>query len=204
MRQLIVWAAVVAAPGLLSSGQRPEDTRLQVGVLVHNESQASDEVVQEAETQCAQLFMRAGIEIAWINSVEVTQWYGPDLVLHAAILRKVPKRLAVDILGSAWPFAPNGLHQMLVYYDNVVALSGSVSLQPSIVLAAALEHEMGHMLLGSDEHAIAGIMHAHWDRHDLDYLGRGYLGFSRQEREQMRSHIRAVSRKPLSRNGSTP
>jgi hypothetical protein len=201
MRQLVVWAAVAVLPGTLSGGHGSEDTPLQVGVIVHNQSHASDAVVQEAELECAQLFKRAGIELGWMNSAEDIEWHGPPLVLRAAILRKAPKR-TVDILGAAWPFAENGV-QMFVYYDNVVALSWSASLPASLVLAAALEHEIGHMLLGSAEHAIAGLMRDHWNRQELDYLGRGYLGFLRQEREQMRSHIRAVSRKPVSGSDAT-
>jgi hypothetical protein len=185
-------AFVISA--LVFGAEAPVSSPVRVGVIVRNLCRADGAAVREAEDRCAAPLRAAGIEISWINSVEDVTWYGPDVILRAAILPK-PKGLRTCVLGAALPFQADGV-QIFVAYDNIVLLSRRAGLPVSWVMSAALMHEIGHVLLGSTEHTFAGIMRAKWERSELNQIGWGWLDFAPEERRRM--HSRALSLSKLS------
>jgi hypothetical protein len=55
---------------------------------------------------------------------------------------------------------------------------------------------MGHLLLGSNAHAISGIMRAHWESAELRGITMGTLMFLPEQSKRMRVKIK-TSRAPL-------
>jgi hypothetical protein len=49
-----------------------------------------------------------------------------------------------------------------IYLDRVTGLAGVAGLEVATVLARALAHEIGHLVLGSNDHSDAGIMRETW------------------------------------------
>src|SRR5439155_15351995 len=118
-----------------------------VGVLVHNLSDAPTSTVEKAEANCREVFLRAGIRTTWINSAQDVSFKGNDIVLRAVILPQAPASRGVDVFGTALPLKTDGI-QVLIYHHRVVELSRTVNLPVSVILSGALLHEIGHMLMG--------------------------------------------------------
>jgi hypothetical protein len=134
------------------------------------------------------LFQLAGIRIRWINASADIDWQGPEIVLRAAILNQAPPSRSIDSFGSALPKKKGGL-QLFVYYDRVMGLSRHAEFPVHMILAGALTHEIGHMLLASSEHSVAGIMKGEWGLRDVQELGQGLLHFTPQQKRQMRLNM---------------
>jgi hypothetical protein len=156
-----------------------------VGILVRNLSPAPAELVQKAEAECQQIYQSAGIRIAWMNSLESVTWRGPDLVLQVVIFTQAPPSRAMGAFGTAL----RGRREALIYHDRVVLGSKLADLPIQSVLSIALVHEIGHLLLDSDEHSPFGIMRAEWDRRDLNSIGHGLLRFTSDQSRLMKANI---------------
>jgi hypothetical protein len=161
-----------------------------LGVLVRNVSDVSAADLVDAERECANLFAHAGVRILWINASQDLVWEGPALVVRAAILPRPPVPRRLNVLGSSVLRETGGL-QLFLFYDRVEQLGRSAQLPVHTVLAGALAHEIGHVLLRSEKHSQAGIMRAEWSGEQLRELGQGLLEFTADQKRTIRSHIKA-------------
>jgi len=57
------------------------------------------------------------------------------------------------------------------------------------ILAHAMAHEIGHLLLNLETHSDSGIMRATWDVRTLQDACYGYLLFTPQQAELMRTEV---------------
>jgi hypothetical protein len=169
----------------------PGDEFPSVGVIVHNLSPATAETVQKAQAECTRMFALAGIKLSWMNVSGDISWEGPLVVLRAVILPQAPSSRGRNVLGTALPGKIGGL-QLFAYYDRVVHLGWSADVAVERVLAAALAHEIGHMLLRTSEHAAAGLMRGDWSKRELTELSQGTFGFTGAQSELMRSGLAAT------------
>ena len=55
-----------------------------------------------------------------------------------------------------------------IYLDRVEWVAWNSGADPRIVLGRAIAHEIGHLLLGTNKHADAGLMRALWSRQTLE------------------------------------
>ncbi len=156
-----------------------------IGILVRNLSAAPAELVQKAEAECQRIYHSAGIRIAWMNSLENVTWRGPEVVLQVVILPQAPPSRAMGAFGTAL----RGRREALIYHDRVVLGGKLADLSVQSVLSVALMHEIGHLLLDSDEHSPFGIMRAEWDRRDLNAIGQGLLRFTSDQSRLMNANI---------------
>jgi hypothetical protein len=62
------------------------------------------------------------------------------------------------------------------------------------VLGYALAHEVGHLLLHTGQHAVSGIMKAHWTAADRVSLAGKRMNFNGHEAASMRRQLRAAAR----------
>jgi hypothetical protein len=59
-----------------------------------------------------------------------------------------------------------------------------------VILGELVNHELGHLLLGSGSHSSNGIMHVPWHLKELEMISQGLMVFMPQETERMRTNIR--------------
>jgi hypothetical protein len=156
-----------------------------VGVVVRNLSTAPPDLVQKAEAACQQIYGAAGIRITWINTVNDVNWEGPDLVLRAVILPQAPPSRALAAFGTAL----RERQELLLYQDRIVRFGKIVDLPVHLMLSVALVHEMGHLLLDSDDHMPSGIMRAEWGQDDLNAIRRGQFHFTSDQIRRMKTNI---------------
>jgi hypothetical protein len=60
-----------------------------------------------------------------------------------------------------------------------------------LVLACALAHEVGHVLMPDHGHSQEGLMRACWDRDDFNSADRGQLRFIPEQAALMRQSLRS-------------
>jgi hypothetical protein len=194
MRQLLTLGL---AFGLLCGGQS-------LTIRLYNSAGVPKRTLNRAAAVTGRLFAGAGVTTIWQpgapNSLE-----GRLTVMLASPIQSAPDDrgyVAVRIekgmppdpqgtgLGYALPHARQGAHAT-VYYDKVEKLFLSAQAMPGIenLLGAAMAHEIGHVLLGSEEHSAQGIMKARWGRAEFQLLACNRLQFTLEEIAGIRAGV---------------
>jgi hypothetical protein len=173
-----------------------------LGIHLYDQAQVPAGVLHSATVEAARLFRAAGIRISWEQTlVEAPEDRGLDMsarksvpfwppdhrsYLVARLVRGMPASALPGALGFALPWARGGA-QVTIFYDRVEALTPSVPTASYIILGHALAHEIGHVLLGSSEHAHDGLMQARWNPASWRLASAGLLAFRPAEATGMRA-----------------
>ncbi len=155
-----------------ASGGVNED--LGITVRVYNYARVSRRTLVQAEEEASRIFREAGIETMWQDcptsrAEEAAFPTCAQLLGPAGVdVRVIPRSMAVRIgppreqLGLALPSQGGFASSAWIFYHRVEQLAKSRIASPSQILACALAHEIGHLLLGPNQHSSAGIMRATW------------------------------------------
>jgi hypothetical protein len=179
----------------------PADT---LSIRVYNSAQAPAGVLHSAIEGSAWLFRADGIQTLWEQpATESPEDEGTDMTSAAfhqpdprryivvRLVRHMPASVLPDSLGYALPFAHTGAH-VVIFYDRVQALTGRVNAASDLILAYAMAHEIGHVLLGSSEHSNGGLMQARWTADTWRLACAGLLHFGPEESRRM--HLKLATR----------
>ena len=74
-----------------------------------------------------------------------------------------------------------------VYVDRVYSVAQGAGVEAHRVLALAMAHEIGHVLINSNTHAPSGLMRADWARHQLRAKDTAAWGFLDTDAEKVRA-----------------
>ena len=85
-----------------------------------------------------------------------------------------------------------------IYVDRVAALAGAWHLDVRTLLGRAVAHEIGHLLLGTANHARVGLMRAVWSQDALRREQPGDWVFTPRDAQTMRDAVRARNARQLS------
>jgi hypothetical protein len=175
-------------------------------IRLYNLTNAPAALVDRASTVTGQLLAGAGVTVVWqkgapnsfegrlseMSAATPGSRATPDnreyLVVRLA--NGIPGHADRTDLGYALPHARHGVHAT-VYYDMVERLFVGGRAMPNIgnLLGAAMAHEIGHVLLGSNEHSIQGIMKATWGPAEFQLLACKRLQFTPQESAGIRAGL---------------
>jgi hypothetical protein len=78
---------------------------------------------------------------------------------------------------------------VLVYDDRVRSVAANRVLPHAAILAHAMAHEIGHVLLRSSAHDKIGIMSGAWTDDEYAWIARGTLSFSRKHAQAMQATL---------------
>jgi len=156
------------------------------------------------------IYEEAGIQIAWTSDAEPTAAY--PLLTLVILCRELTEELTVDTtaLGAAVGTRDYRGRVAYVFYDRVediaqtyLNLSGELGtndMNVVIVLAHAMAHEIGHLLLPHG-HSSTGLMQAEWDAKDLRLAANRQLNFTNEQAEVIRGQLLArIADTPSSRS----
>jgi hypothetical protein len=76
-----------------------------------------------------------------------------------------------------------------VYVDQVASLARESGVDESLLLGRAIAHEIGHLLIGTNQHSIKGVMRARWTRQDLRRGSPDQWRFTRADVMAMRKRV---------------
>lgn len=94
-----------------------------------------------------------------------------------------------EVFGAAFLSAEDTGCYSDVFYDRALELQSAWNVDLSDILGSVMAHELGHLLLGSNSHAPAGIMRARWQGEELSRAARGSLLFTAEQSEHMRAKL---------------
>ena len=169
---------------------------------VYDYARMSHATLQAAELSAANIVRKAGIETVWFDCpveaaaasapVACQQAIGPAEIVLRILPRFAPGHgLYQDgTLGlSVVPTGSEGGTYAGVFFDRVETLAKVGAASPSEILGHATAHEIGHLLLRSNQHSMVGIMRAQWNDEDLRRASQGSLLFTARQSELIRAEV---------------
>jgi hypothetical protein len=127
------------------------------------------------------------VDLTWVTEVpaagtrlrvvSVTTWEPPD------------QRVPASVLGYTQVAPGKRGTRAYVFWSRVERASLNFTASLDKVLAVALAHEIGHMLLPDGKHAKSGLMAAPWDPGHFRSAAASLLLFSKASAELIRSEL---------------
>jgi hypothetical protein len=204
-----VWVVVVGAVGLLAAGALPLHAAVTVPaagpeasivVRTYTPRDSARDIVTARRT-AGDILERAGIRVRWIEcglpegaAATVPGDCEQPLRRNELVVRIVPAgpvggRPHVGSLGFAFVDGTDGGWLATVYADRVGTMARAAGVDPAGLLGRAIAHEIGHLLLGTNQHAPHGLMRASWSGADLRRNRGTQWLFGGKEGEVMRRGI---------------
>jgi hypothetical protein len=159
----------------LPTASAAQPARPTVLVMFQNEVNAPSELVDRASKEAARLFNLIDIDIVWVTEVpantrlrvvSLTNWE-PD-----------ERKVQPSVLGYTQIAQGKRGIRAYVFWRRVERASQKFTASLDKVLAIAIAHELGHMLLPNGKHAKTGLMRAPWDANHFRSASAGLLAFS--------------------------
>jgi hypothetical protein len=155
-----------------------------VAVVAFNQAGTAAAALARAKTEVTRIFGEAGVGVSWMNpsAVEPAGAFAMQLLIR-------PRAINGDrsIMGTAIGDMHETGGSAFVYYDRVVRAAHESEQDVARLLAYAMAHEMGHLLLPSPAHATSGIMRPEWDGDDLRHIASGLLQFTAVQANAIRA-----------------
>jgi hypothetical protein len=174
----------------------------ELAVHIYNYSGVPADELAAARQHAEAIFRRANITISWIdcrtsgrNAADVLPNCRTDLRPDEVMLRimtsSTPAMDRVTSLGFSLVNRENAHSAWLstVFTNRVAALASQAGIDPTLLLGRAIAHEVGHLLIGSTEHARAGLMRAFWSHAELTHGSGAEWVFLEKEARAMRSSL---------------
>jgi hypothetical protein len=184
-------------------------------IHLYDRANVPRQTLDRATEETTRVLAAAGVQVLWQRgeadspegrTVEMTSGTVPTDLLRddrpfvvVRMVRGVPAIALPRALGFALPWAQNGVH-VTVFYDRIEDLALSVPAGAAKILGNALAHEIGHVLLRSEQHSLNGVMKAVWSRADYRHLAARQLEFLPNQAVALREEVsrRARCWKPTS------
>lgn len=202
MSRKMHWSVVcLLAAGSAGWGEeRAAEPGERILVRLYNPAGVEEREVSGAVAEATWILGKAGIRAEWVRCE------GRGLLAGGDPCRETEDAGAVSLGLTAG--APEGMKELALGFTLLQAGGGNhaavffgrvkelVKQFPAAdraqVLAAAMAHEIGHVLSASAAHAPRGLMRARWGKEELLRMGQRRLLFGEAERGLMRGRLRAA------------
>ncbi len=167
-----------------------------ITVLVYDYAHVSAATLAGAEGEAGRILSQAGVRSVWLACLDPRddEPQGP--------CQKVPE--PVDVALRVLPGSSQNTSRdtrlgftvfpalASVYYESAVGLekSDDVEIELPTILGCAIAHEVGHLLLGPNNHSIAGIMRGEWKSEQLRQALKGWLLFTHDQSKVIQTEAR--------------
>jgi hypothetical protein len=201
---LILATGFVGSPAIASlDASAPAEQPVPVGVTLRCDAAVPADALMQAKRQVLRIFRMVGLHIAWHECAVPSEHMPTESPAeHVSTLSPleltiviVPRSMADllqpndEMVGMAPGTAAARGKLAYVFYDRVESLSEFFLANVGQVLGHAIAHEIGHLLLPYRSHSRAGLMCATWVSKDFQDLARGWLLFTREQGELMRTRV---------------
>ena len=168
---LAVAAALTDLPSVSHADQAPSP----VLAMIHNPAHVPPDIVDAARDEVARLFGLIGVDIVWVSHV-------PPAGTRVRIVSLVtwePREDQAPASALGYTLTGPGRGVLAyVFWPRAERASETFTARLDYVLAVAIAHEIGHMLLPDDSHAKDGLMEAQWNSDHFRLASAGLLHFS--------------------------
>jgi hypothetical protein len=185
---LFIIYCLFAAGGVPCEADQSEPNPLVV-VQIENPDAIPAPGLDRARELATEMYERAGVTLRWVPKYEDT----PDRTLTLVLTTStaMPPGLGMEAMGVA-PTPGDGTRGTLAYVflDKVTSFATSHRLVVAHVLACALAHEIGHLLLPLNAHRPDSVMRESWDAALFPPRAPGILGFPPDQARLLRLRAR--------------
>jgi len=154
---------------------------------LHNLAGAPPATLDQAASELTRVYHGLGVSLEWTSAVAAAP-AGANVVSMIVLpdetgdLRHTPD----TVMGAALR-TPSGTRVAYVFYRRVRAEAERYAVSSASVLACAMAHELGHLLLPGRGHSPDGMMRARWSRDEFQRADQGRLRFSSEQIDMLRS-----------------
>jgi hypothetical protein len=166
------------AAGYLAGGDRT------LNLIIYDHAHVGEETLTNAENTASGIFRQAGIQVRWREGFA----YAAERRNAAVRIPEDPASLVVKLQ----PESEAARYGVRPVCGGIGLPSGAIIFVrrfDSTHLGVVMAHEIGHMVLGPNAHAIVGIMRATILAEDWAQAERGTLGFTRSQGKGIREWI---------------
>ena len=145
-------------------------------VLLQNDADVPPAVVARAQAEVVRLYGLIGVEVAWVTKVPE-----PGRRLRIVCLvawEPADRRIPESVLGVTNTSRGDRGILAYVFWRRVERASLTFTASLHHVLAIAMAHELGHMLLPDGSHAKRGLMEEGWNSGHFRAASAGLLHFA--------------------------
>lgn len=196
VRAALAQSAVVSAIAFgatQSTADRPV-----VAVTIDDSQQLAALTLIEVKDIVAAIYAAAGVTIVWRpeSALDARR----ELTIAFTTSEAAPAGGRRDVMGVA-PSPGDGTRgdRAYVFVDRVDDFVGTYSLNRASVLACAVAHELGHLLLPVMAHRPDGIMRATWHPDLFPPRAPGLLGFPSDQARLLALRVRTAPATPVTR-----
>ena len=154
-----------------------------------NFSGAPPSIVQRAQEEVVRVYAEIGVPLVWDDATAPPA--DPSATIRVVLLPYETgdlRRSEKTVMGAAVRTA-SGNAVAYVFYRRVRGEADRYGVAADLVLACAIAHELGHLLLPARTHAAVGLMRGCWSRDEFDRAKQGQLRFLREEVERIRAGL---------------
>ncbi len=180
------------------------EAELEITLRVYNYAQVPASELAGAESGAASILREAGIETRWLDCpLSKAELKMNPVCNHTAGPAKLWLKVLPESMFHRFGFSkttmgfallsPDGRRgsESFISYRWVDRLAEMEYAPRHAILAHAMAHEIGHLLLGTNSHFPVGIMRADWSQEDQKRASRGGLHFTPQQADRMRQAVQA-------------
>ena len=183
--------------------QTPAGSDTLVFIHVYNYAHDSPSMLQAAGREATRIFDAADVASHWQlcrsrESASVPDDPGCEsptsdnefsLRIMQDTPRPQPQRLVPDILGYAVISPEHRGVVATVLIQRVIDMAGRSGENISALLGRVMAHEIGHLVLGSNDHARTGLMRAVWKLDGSAAMQEADWRFSKEDSARMRRRV---------------
>ena len=191
-----VFVTLLAMVGVATNPSQGWAENSQVVVSVYNDAQVPSDTLIRAEARASRIFSKAGVEIVWLECASKAapddancNHIGAGDHLGLRIIPAVASTTGDAVFGVSYLASDGTGRYSDVFWKRALQLHANSNVDLAGILGSVMAHEMGHLLLGSNAHAINGIMRAHWEPGELHRIAMGNLGFLPEQARQMQGRL---------------
>ena len=177
------------------------EPELRLVIRTYDAPGTSGDMSQARETATV-ILEATGIGISWLECDAVFVWHdeNPCLAPLAAnelairFVRLPPHLAAQDVVTLGDALIDTRLRAgalATIYVNRVVTLARRCGVEVKTLLARAVAHEIGHLLLGTAAHASSGLMRAAWSQTALRRTSAEDWRFTASDARAVRENVRA-------------
>jgi hypothetical protein len=145
-----------------------------IAVGAYNQAGVAADTLARAKSEVTRIYGDVGVDVIWMDPEAVAP---PGAFAMQVRIRARAVNTSRAVMGAVLGDAETGW-LAFVYYDCVLRSAHEREQDVARLLAYAMAHEMGHLLLPRPAHSPSGIMRSGWNGDDLRHIASGSLHFT--------------------------